>query len=45
MYELITVLLTTLVLLNITQKQKNIHSKVANVAIWKGFKNVLLDVS
>jgi len=45
MYELITVLLTTLVRSNRTQKRKNIHSKIANVATLKVFKNVLLDVS
>ena len=45
MYELITVLLTVLVLLNITHKKKNIDSKIANIAICKVFKYVLLDVS
>jgi len=45
MYELITVLLTTLVILNITHKRKNIDSKIANVATCKVFKTVLLDSS
>jgi len=45
MYELITVLLTTLVLPNITHKRKNIDYKIANVATCNEFKNISLDVS
>ena len=45
MYELRTVLLTALVLLNITHKKKNIDSKLTDVAPCKVLKNVLLDVS
>jgi hypothetical protein len=45
MYELITVLLTTFVLLNITHKRKNIDSTIANIATFKVFKHILLHVS
>jgi len=45
MYKLITVLLNTLVLLNITHIRKNIDSKIADVPTCKVFKHRLLDVS
>jgi hypothetical protein len=44
MYKLTTVLLTGLVLLNITHKRKNFDSTIANVATCKVFKNVSMVV-
>jgi hypothetical protein len=45
MYEIITVLLTTLVLLNITHNRNNIEFKIANIATCKVFNILLFDVS
>jgi hypothetical protein len=45
MYEFITVLLTSLVLLHITFKRKNVDYKIGNVGTRKVFENGLLDDS
>jgi len=44
-YEIITELLTTLVLLNSKHKRKNIDSKISNVATCKVINKVFLDVN
>lgn len=45
MYDFITVPLTSLVLLKVTQKRKNIDSKIANVTTCKVVKNYIMNVS